>query len=143
MTRRTPQEKKIQSYLRDSRGNDWAKNQRTGRKAVRVRKAHVNRSYRRLTSQVLSAPVSDEEELDSLVRAIKRKSWRKVPDKALIDHLDFVWSDSSRTKQSPAYLESPRRKKALLRMIRARGQDAGYLDLRLRHLNGSDADDDG
>ena len=117
--RRNPVEKKALSYERDTR-RQYGKNNKTSRKAVRVRKANNHRSYRKSVNQILSGV--DAEDIENQTSNLKRKRWRKVSDARLVQHLDNTWSASSRTGNQTNYDCSPARKLALLKLRRKRGQ---------------------
>src|SRR6266699_6022460 len=53
MPRKTPQEKKRQSYLKDRR-NTYAENSKSSRSAIRLHKRHVNQANRRAVHQAMS-----------------------------------------------------------------------------------------
>lgn len=90
-TRRTPQEKKVDEYVRDGR-NTLAESRSKAHKAISKRKAWVNRSFRKAAGQALASKVSEGEDaqLDAEVAslAVKRHGWRKVPDVPLADFLE-------------------------------------------------------
>ena len=117
--RRNPIEKKALSYERDTRRR-YGKNNKTSRKAVRVRKADNHRSHRKSVNQILSSV--DTDEIEDQTSNLKRKRWRKVGDARLVQHLDNTWSASSRTGNQTNYDSSSARKLALLKLRRKRGQ---------------------
>ena len=82
----TPQDKKRKSLERDGR-NCYGENDKSSRKAIRRRKAIVNRTFRRATKQTLSENDADADDLHEQVNQVERIDWKKVPDKALGDHL--------------------------------------------------------
>jgi hypothetical protein len=87
MKRRTPQEKKRASYLRDRR-NQYGENDKSSRRGIRLRKRLRSRGERRLAQ---SAFVSGATEVDlDLAEAVegrlmrkRRGAWRKPPDTPL------------------------------------------------------------
>jgi hypothetical protein len=87
MRRKTPQEKKRQSYLKDRR-NTYGENSKSSRKNIRRNKRHVIRANRRALHQGI-APATGPNEPDvtetvELQVARKRpKRWTKLPDKPL------------------------------------------------------------
>ena len=85
--RSTPQEKKVRSYQKDRR-NAYGENDKSSRKAIRKRKAEGNRVLRRQESQVLGRADGDPEAAAEGIGAVQRKSWQKVPDRPLADHID-------------------------------------------------------
>jgi hypothetical protein len=58
--KRSPQEKKILSYLKDGR-NKYGENDKAARKAIPARKAWVNRTYRRTVRQAARHGAADIE----------------------------------------------------------------------------------
>ncbi len=89
MTAKTPQEKKALSYAKDRR-NSYGENDKASRKIIPLRKARVNRSYRKKVDEILreieAAPnVEIAELLESSVRNIKRNDWKKSPDAPLCE----------------------------------------------------------
>ncbi len=85
--RSTPQEKKVRSYQKDRR-NAYGENDKSSRKAIRKRKAQGNRVLRRQETQVLGRADEDPEAAAEAIGAVKRRSWRKVPDRPLAEHID-------------------------------------------------------
>ncbi len=88
MKEKTPQEKKALSYARDRR-NNFGANDKASRKHIPLRKAQVNRVYRREVNEVLDQVVEQgldkADELEGTTRNIKRKDWKKAPDEPLGD----------------------------------------------------------
>jgi hypothetical protein len=87
MKQRTPQEKKRLSYAKDRR-NCFGENDKAARKAIRRNKVLPSRAYRRRVHQLLQREAAglDIERaafLDSDLRALKRRIWKKIPDKPL------------------------------------------------------------
>lgn len=81
--RRTPQEKKRLSYERDRR-NVYGENDKSSRKKIPLNKALTKRAHRsNVRAAISGADFNDPDELDSRVRAIKRKPWKKIPDEPL------------------------------------------------------------
>ena len=87
MKRKSPQQKKRLSYLKDSR-NTYGENSKSSRKSIRHHKRHVVRANRRqheqATSQVTGAPDLDAleaAEIDALGHREKR--WAKFADEPL------------------------------------------------------------
>jgi hypothetical protein len=87
---RSPQEKKFLSYLKDGR-NSYGESDKASRKAIPARKAWVNRTYRRSVRQVTQIEADEIEELASDITAVRRKMWRKSPDRTLGEHLNNKW----------------------------------------------------
>jgi hypothetical protein len=88
--RRSPQDKKLLSYLKDRR-NSYGESDKASRKAIPARKAWVNRTYRRSVRQVTRTDAEEIEDLASAIRSIRRKPWKKSPDRTLGEHLDNKW----------------------------------------------------
>jgi hypothetical protein len=88
--RRSPQDKKILSYLKDTR-NSYGESHKASRKAIPARKAWVNRTYRRSVRQVTRNEVEDIEGLAEDAPAVRRKPWKKQPDRTLGEHLNNKW----------------------------------------------------
>ena len=92
MRRRSPQEKKRLSYARDRR-NDYGENDKSSRSAIRLNKRFPHRANRVLVRQDLRA-ASGILDLDrgsaaeSTLLARRSKSWRKIPDSPLGDHVE-------------------------------------------------------
>ena len=82
----TPQDKKRKSLECDGR-NRYGENDKSSRKAIRRRKAIVNRSFRRSVKQTLTDADADPDALNEHVDDVKRIDWKKVPDTALGEHL--------------------------------------------------------
>lgn len=87
MKRKTPQNKKALSYAKDCR-NTYMANDKASRKIVPLRKAKVNRSYRRKVNQTLQeidnkVDLEKAELAESAARNIKREDWKKCSDEPL------------------------------------------------------------
>lgn len=119
LRRRDPSLKKALAYEKDT-GGQFGKNNKSGRRSVRCRKANVNRGYRKSVNQILAATAPDE--VDDCAAALKRKKWRKVPESRLLTHLDYKWSGSARTRNHKKYSESRARKIALLKLRHKHGK---------------------
>ena len=80
-TKKSPQAKKKLSYERDRR-NAFHENNKASRKAIPRNKRSVVRQYRRAVTATMAAadPAAD---LDSAVKEVKRKKWKKVADEPL------------------------------------------------------------
>jgi hypothetical protein len=87
-SRNTPQEKKIKDY-QNQRANSYGENDKSSRKAIRLNKAIVNRTFRRKIhdnlQQVCSCNDNDLAQ-ENIVR-IKRKNWKKKPDYTIVESL--------------------------------------------------------
>ena len=88
MKEKTPQEKKALSYAKDRR-NTFGQNDKASRKIVPLRKAQVNRVYRRKLNEVLDRVVGEGLEnadtIENTARSIKRQDWKKVSDEPLAE----------------------------------------------------------
>lgn len=87
MKRKTPQEKKTLSYAKDCR-NTYGENDKSARKTIPLRKAKVNRGYRRKINQTLqeianNIDLEKAELAESEARNIKREYWKKCSDEPL------------------------------------------------------------
>jgi hypothetical protein len=87
MRKRTPQEKKALSYVKDCR-NTYGENDKSSRKNIPLRKAKVNRGYRRKVTQALheinnEIDIEKAELAESEARSIKREYWKKSVDEPL------------------------------------------------------------
>ena len=69
--RRTPQDKKILSYLKDRR-NSYGEHDKGSRKTIPARKAWVNRTYRHAVKQITRTEVDEIDELSK--RCCRRAS---------------------------------------------------------------------
>ncbi|GAA2729565.1 hypothetical protein [Actinocorallia aurantiaca] len=92
MSRRSPQEKKRLSYARDRR-NAYGENDKSSRSAVRLNKRFPQRSNRHRARQDLRAAIGvlDPEHAslaETVLLSRRPKTWRKVPDRPLGDHLE-------------------------------------------------------
>jgi len=104
--RKTPQEKKVLDYINQTK-NGYGENDKSSRKAIRERKALVNREFRRNSKQILNNEDGDWEKMDIEVSQQNRTDWKKAADNSLLEHL----SDFGR--YAP---ESPLQKEALKRL---------------------------
>jgi hypothetical protein len=82
MTRKSPQEKKALDYQKDRR-NTYGENSKSSRKAIHLRKAWVNRSYRRDVRAELAKASQTPDPEEHQVDAVRRKDWKKSPDEPL------------------------------------------------------------
>ena len=96
----TPQENKIRDYT-NQRKNVYGENDKSSRKALRLRKRWVNRAFRRTLNNIERNPNLEWDEIDVEVHNCKRHDWEKYPDALIIEVMDNKWSDSSRTKFKP------------------------------------------
>src|SRR5689334_12163571 len=91
MPRKTPQQKKQESYDKDRR-NVYGEANKASRKALRKRKRKPNRAERRAVHQTVRSPTdgADLEHLERLdaeatMKRGGRTRWRKVPDVPLAE----------------------------------------------------------
>jgi hypothetical protein len=82
--RRSPQEDKVLSYAKDRR-NGYGENDKSSRRAIRVRKQWVNGTYRSRVHDALSNPNNDPDLIDQAVGSVVRPYWRKYRDETLGD----------------------------------------------------------
>ena len=82
---RTPQEKKVLSYLKDRR-NMYGESRSRAIKSIRRRKTLVNRSNRRIVAQqirIIDTNISSET-IEVSTQVVTRKRWRKFADPPLV-----------------------------------------------------------
>lgn len=108
--RQTPQQKKVLDYVNHSK-NSYGENDKSSRKAIRFRKAQVNRQFRREQTQLL-LQYDDADELSAALQAQPRLNWQKAADAPLIAHL------AKRTKRAKPVLKpmSEAQHQALLKL---------------------------
>jgi len=82
----TPQEKKILDYVNQTK-NAYGENDKSSRKAIRNRKAEVNRDYRREGKNILRGGDSDWESVDVELTEQQRIEWKKFSDEPLVEHM--------------------------------------------------------
>lgn len=86
MRRKTPQEKKAESYVKERR-NIYGQNDKASRKLIPLRKAQVNRVYRRKIGEILGQTeridVETADSVDSSVKNVRRVFWKKHADERL------------------------------------------------------------
>jgi hypothetical protein len=87
MKQKTPQEKKALSYAKDCR-NTYMANDKASRRNIPLRKAEINRGYRKKVNQVLQHIGTDvdlekAELIESEAQSIIREDWKKCSDKPL------------------------------------------------------------
>lgn len=85
MKRKTPQQKKAESYRKDRR-NTYGENDKSSRKNIPLNQRLWNRAQRRLAREAFAAGTVDEERIDAVEARLKRKrlqAWRKWPDQPL------------------------------------------------------------
>lgn len=87
MKQKTPQEKKALSYAKDRR-NAYGESDKGSRKSIRRNKTFPTRAYRKNINNILQNAVGavdleKAETVETKVKEIKRRKWKKYPDKAL------------------------------------------------------------
>ena len=82
----TPQENKILDYVNQSR-NSYGENDKSSRKAIRNRKASVNRDFRREGRNILRSNEFNSEVIDVQLSEQERINWKKCPDESLVEHI--------------------------------------------------------
>ena len=111
MPRKSPQEKKALSYAKD-RPSTYHANDKASRKLIPLRKAQVNRDYRRKINKVLGdtdvITSGNTELLETKAKGIQRKFWKKCPDRSLGE----VVSNKLERRESHAGNGKTARKKA-------------------------------
>src|SRR4051812_15468156 len=91
MKRKSPQQKKAESYAKDRRST-YGNNAKAARSAVPALKRQRSQAERRVAKQELggAASIADENRVDAMKNKVaqkRRKAWRKVPDEPLGDVL--------------------------------------------------------
>jgi hypothetical protein len=111
--RRDPEREKIRDYTKQRR-NLYGENDKSSRKAIRFRKAWVNRSYRRTVRQAID--VEWEPDLvTEAVQIVQRKDWKKSADEPLAAKVE----SRARPSDSNHPATSPLRTEALKRLRKA------------------------
>ncbi len=92
MKQKTPQEKKVLSYAKDCR-NNYGENDKASRKNIPLRKAKVNRGYRKRVNQVLgqincSVDLEKADLLENRARDVRKEDWKKYPDTPLGEFIE-------------------------------------------------------
>ncbi len=87
MRKKTPQEKKALSYVKDCR-NTYGENDKTSRVSIRRNKAFPARAYRKTINNILQEAIGavdleKAETIDVKAREIKRRKWKKCADTPL------------------------------------------------------------
>lgn len=87
MKRKTPREKKALSYAKDRR-NTYGESDKGSRKSIRRNKILPTRAYRKSVNNLLQSAVGavdleKAETVETKVKEIKRRKWKKCPDTAL------------------------------------------------------------
>jgi hypothetical protein len=81
MNRKTPQQKKAESYAKDRR-NTYGENAKSSRKNIPRNQRLRNRAVRRIARMAFAPSTLDEEWVDAVevrVKAKRRKAWRSGP----------------------------------------------------------------
>ena len=91
MSRKTPQQKKALSYRKDRR-NCYGENDKSSRKNIPRARARKQRAYRHKVAQALHvvpgvAVPRELEQIETNVSSLRRRTWKKVPDEPLGEHL--------------------------------------------------------
>lgn len=82
----TPQEKKVLRYEKDRR-NTYAESRSSSRKAIALRTALANRSFRHAHNIAANKSIAVLDEADPVIRKTGKNSWRKIPDAPLADYV--------------------------------------------------------
>lgn len=119
MTRKTPQEKKRLSYVKDHR-NDYGENDKSSRKSIRRNKRSPNSANRRHAHTALTAVLGSPDDIradavEQRINGRRPKRWQKFPDLPLGAFVDGTLRH--RAKTGPAEAE---RAAARLRSLRRR-----------------------
>ena len=93
--KKTPQEKKADSYAHDRR-NCYGENDKASRKAIPLNKAISHRKVRRKFKDVR------EDDADAKLKLAMRKAWKKSPDRPLGEHLDMQRHKRAKLKNHKA-----------------------------------------
>jgi hypothetical protein len=118
--KRDPREEKVLDYLNQT-ANDYGENDKSSRKAIRLRKAWVNRTYRREVKAITARGAADD--IDDESGGVRRSRWKKSPDRPLALDVEKRRGQNDETDPAPI---SPARHEAL-RRLRRKGRR------RLRH----------
>lgn len=119
MERRTPQEKKRLSYVKDRR-NSYGENDKSSRKNIRRNKRIPNSANRRHARTVLTALLGSPDDfradaVEERMKVRRPKRWRKFPDAPLGAVVDGTLTNRVRKGMADAESASGR-----LRMVRSR-----------------------
>jgi hypothetical protein len=85
MRRKSPQQKKAESYAKDHR-NTYGENAKSSRKSIAQNQRLRNRAERRVAREMFTGGTVDEERVDAVEARLKlkrRKAWTKWPDEPL------------------------------------------------------------
>lgn len=95
----TPQEKKLKSYLKDTR-NDYAESRSRSRFAIAKRKAYGHQALRHEQKSILKElfKVTDEEieDIEAKMKSVEPKKWRKYADAPLGKFVSVLLSERKR-----------------------------------------------
>ena len=87
----TPQENKLLDYLHQSK-NQYGENDKSSRKAIRHRKAQVNRQFRRAQKSLINQGKTAED-IDTALSQQPRLNWQKYADAPLIERITQAKND--------------------------------------------------
>lgn len=96
----TPQEKKLLSYLKDTR-NTYGESRSRSRFAISKRKAIHHQALRHeqkiILSKIINVNEEEVENLESKVKSVKPKQWRKVSDSTLGEFVSILLNNRKRS----------------------------------------------
>ena len=110
---RSPQEKKVLSYLRDGR-NSYGENDKASRKNIPRSKRLAHQAYRNTVKQALRA--GDVEARDLAAAEIQERPFLKEPDVPLARYVEGTWRRRGEKPTEPSSL----REEAKQRLRRSR-----------------------
>src|SRR5262245_56907405 len=107
---RTPQEKKVLSYLKDGR-NMVSESGGIAHKLIAKRKTLEHQALRRTAKQRLTRALAGEsgstDDVANRAVEIRKRAWRKVPDRALGEFVEVLLDTRAHTGMNrPAKLEA-------------------------------------
>ena len=112
MARKSPQEKKRLSLLKDRR-NTYGENSKASRKAIPRHKKAQRRASRRIGKQILSARSQPDIELDEAIKGRLASHqtwvWKKIPDTPLVEVLEGKLKDRAQRGEIPPDVAQKRR----------------------------------
>ena len=96
----TPQEKKILSYLKDTR-NSYGESRSRSRFAIAKRKAIGHQALRHeqkiILNKIVDVNEEEVEKIESQVKSVKPKKWRKCPDAPLGEFVSILLDKRKRS----------------------------------------------
>ena len=118
----TPQEKKLLSYVKDTR-NTYGESRARSRFAIAKRKSIGHQALRHeqklILNKTLKAPEEEIEIIEAKVKSVKPKKWRKCADKPLgkyvAGQLERRYGVQDVAKQSSILKKAKKRTRALSR----------------------------